>query len=353
LNILCLDGGVAALAHLRFLRHVEQQRPGFLERADLLAGTSDGALAALYLAPRVGAGQTGTLRALDGCIDFFHEVLGVFQLRPGTLARFALGRGRQALAARVREVFERHLGVETLGGLEQRGRKVMVLALERRTWKRRAFRSFDLETQAEREQSLVDLALACSAFPVVLPPHRNPADGREYLDAAPVTNNPALVALREALAHLRRHGGNGPDAMERLRLLSLGATESSGAGSTDERQGLLSWLPETLDRLGFAGWSQLLARHVYLPDFMLQGSVDIIDLQCQDLLGLRYHRVRAALPELDYLASVALPPAILRRRLDALAARWLRPDLPALGWVDATWLAPPGAVARPSGSGTV
>ncbi|MFP2924556.1 hypothetical protein ACLESO_04945 [Pyxidicoccus sp. 3LG] len=126
--------------------------------------------------------------------------------------------------------------------------------------------------------------------------------------------------------------------LERLRVLSLGATESSGARGAGERQGLLSWLPQTLDRLGFAGWSQLLARHVYLPDFMLQGSVDIIDLQCADLLGPRYLRVRPELPELDYLASVALPPEVLRRRLDAAAAAWLRPELPELAWVDAQWL---------------
>lgn len=346
-----MDGGVAAVLHLRLLRHVEQRQPGFLGRADVLAGTSDGALAWLYLAPRLGPEQAGNLRAVDGCIDFFHELLGVFQLRPGTVARYAVGRGRESMAARVREVFERHLGSETLGGLERRGRKLMVLAMDRETWKRRTFRSFDLETQAEREQTLVDLALACSAFPVVLPPHRNPADGREYLDAALVTNNPALVAVREALEHLRRHGA-GTGATERLRLLSLGATESSGAPNSGERQGLLSWLPRTLDRLGFEGWSQLLARHVYLPDFMLQGSVDIIDLQCADLLGPRYHRVRPELPELDLLATVALPPAVLRRRLDAAADRWLRPDLPVLDWLNAEWRALPEVAATASGSGT-
>lgn len=335
MNLLALDGGVAAALNLRLLRALETRRPGFLARADMLAGTSDGALILLYLASRLGPDSAGNLRAVDGCIDFFHELVGTLRLRPRLLAEFALGRGPGGMAARFRECFTRHLGDATLGDLEARGRKVLVMALDRHTWQRRTFRSFDLASDAERGQTLVDLALACCSFPVAFPPHRNPADGREYFDAALVTNNPSLVLVREALEYLKRHGGGG---LEDLRLLSLGATERAGAGR--QRRGLLSWLPGTLDRLGFAGWNQLLGRVIYLPDFILQGSVDIIDLQCADLLGPRYHRVSLSLPEFEYLASVVLPPAVLRRGLDAEAERLLQQERPELAWVDARWREP-------------
>ncbi len=345
MRILSLDGGVCAALHLRLLHHLERRRPGFLARTELMAGSSDGALMLLYLAPRLGPDSSENLRALEGCIAYFHELLGALQLRPGTLARFALGRGPAYIEAQFRNIFTRHLGTETLGGLEQRGRKLLVMVLERRTWKRRTFRSFGLQSEAERGRSLVDVALACSAFPVVRPPYRSEVDGLEYLDGALVTNNPSLVALREALALRVLQGGGGPDKLDELSLLSLGGTENSEAGSTAQRHGgVLSWLPGTLDRLGFAGWSQLLARHVYLPDFMLQGSVDILDLQCADLLGPRYHRVRPLIPELDYIASTALPPEYLRRRLDAHAADWLREEPPELlRWLDAQWMVDPRA----------
>ena len=116
------------------------------------------------------------------------------------------------------------------------------------------------------------------------------------------------------------------------------------------RGGLLSWLPGALDRLGFMGWPQLLTRLVYLPDFMIQGSVDIIDLQCADLLGPRYRRVRPHIPEFDYLASIALPPGLLKRRLDVEAERWFRGEVPELAWVEDQWLAPPRFEARARGA---
>jgi hypothetical protein len=260
------------------------------------------------------------------------------------VAEFATGRGPRGLAARFHECFTRHLGELTLGDLEARGRKLLVMALERHTWQRRTFRSFDLESDYERSQRLVDLALACCSFPVAFPPYRNPADGREYFDAALVTNNPSLVAMRQALEYLKRHGGGG---LEALRLLSLGAMERSEAGRP--RRGLLSWLPSVLDRLGFAGWSQLVGRVVYLPDFILQSSVDIIDLQCADLLGPRYHRVSLSIPEFEYLASVVLPPEALKRNLDREAARLFQQDRPELGWTDSQWLPGKRDIGVPEG----
>lgn len=349
MKILSMDGGIAAALNLRLLRHLEAQRPGFLAGIDLLAGASDGALMSLFLASRLGPDHAGNLRAVTDCIDFFHEVLGVFQLTGKTALRFATGRGPRALAADLERVFERHLGRETLGGLAARGKRALVVAVDRQTWKRQTFKSFDLGPGADRGRTLVDLALSCSAFPVVLPAHRSEADGRAYLDGALITNNPALVAVREALAHLTAAGGGGGDRLGEITLLSLGATESSEHRGEGPRPGLLGWLPGTLDRLGFAGWTQLLSRALYLPDFLIQGSVDIIDLQCADLLGPRYRRVRPPIPELDYLASIALPPDRLRRRLDEEAARWLRPDLPELEWASARWLGDPAASAPAAG----
>lgn len=339
-RVLSIDGGIAAALNLRFLRHVEERRPGFMAGVDLFAGTSDGALLAMFLASRCGRDHRDNLRALDDAITYFHEVLGVFQLTPGTALRFAAGRGPAAMAEAQRRVYARHLGDETLGGLAARRRNLLVLALDHGTWKRRTFKSFDLEGPVERERTLVDLALSCSAFPVVLPMHRSDADGRRYFDAAIVVNNPALVAIHEAAGHLRAHGEvDGRDPTTEITLLSLGATEGQAEeGSPGRgRRGVAGRLPPMLDRLGFAGWTQLFARFVYLPDFLIQGSVDTVALQCESLLGPRFRRVRFDFPELDYLASIALPQAWLRRRLDEDAARQFPERSAELSWVDAHW----------------
>jgi len=295
------------------------------------------ALAALFLSARSGAEPGRDLRALDECIAFLEEVVSVFHLRARTLANFAMGRGPRTLAANLRSVFERHLGSRTLGDLHAEGKKLLVLAVDKQTWRRRTFRSFDFESDADRTRTLVDVALACTAFPVALPAHRSEADGREYLDGALVTNNPSLVAVREALAHLQA-GQEGHEGLDALTLLSLGGTESSAGRDSEPRQGLLSWLPPTLDRFGFAGWSQLLTRFAYLPDFLIQGSVDIIDLQCADLLGPRYRRVRPSIPELDYFLSLALPPGYLKGRLDEAALRCSNSISEELAWLDTHWL---------------
>jgi predicted acylesterase/phospholipase RssA len=328
MRILSLDGGIAVALHLRRLRRLEALAPGFLAGVDLFVGTSDGALAAMFLASRIGPDHGDNLRAVDAAADFFHDVLGVFRVTPATALRFASGRGPRALAEAQRRVFAAHLGDETLGSLAARGRRVLVLAIDRSTWKRCVFANLD--PPADPSRSLVDLALACSAFPVVLPAHRSEADGRAYLDAALVTNNPSLVAVREALATA---GGA-------VTLLSLGATESAEQRSEGPAPGVLGWLPPALDRLGFQGWGQLLARMVYLPDFLIQGSVDIVDLQCAELLGPRYHRARAVIPEIDWLASIALPPERLRRRIDAAAEADAAHDGAAVRWVRERWLVP-------------
>ena len=127
-----MDGGIATALNLRLLRHLESRRPGFLSRTELFAGPSDGALAAMFLASRMGPDSHQNLQALDDCIAFFHDVLAVFQLRARTLADFATGRGPGALAARMQDVFESHLGEETLEGLARRGRRVLVLAMDKR-----------------------------------------------------------------------------------------------------------------------------------------------------------------------------------------------------------------------------
>jgi hypothetical protein len=345
LNILSIDGGVSASLHARVLRQIEEARPGFLAATDLFAGTSDGAFAALYLASRRSGASAENARSLGECVEMLHEILAIFRVSPGAALRVVTGRSPRALASAMRAVLERHFGGETLGDLAERGRKVAVVSIHKKTWKRKVFKSFDFVSDAERRRTLVDVALASAAFPVVLAEHRSEVDGEAYLDGALLANNPTLVAVRAAMDHLAPDGGRGAggrDLLRELAVLSFGATEGLGdEGGEGAGGGLLEKLPRALDRLGFAGWTQLLARPLYFPDFMIQSSVDVIDVQCRALLEDRYRRIRPAIPELDYILSVFASRDWLRERLDREATGRFGAKAGDLGWVRDHWLAAP------------
>ena len=344
MNILSIDGGVSASLHARVLRQIELARPGFLGATDLFAGTSDGAFAALHLASRKGDTPVESVRALDSCVEMLHEILAIFRVSPAAALRVVTGRSPRALAAAMRSVLESYLGGETLGDLAERGRKVAIVSIHRKTWKRKVFKSFDFESDAERRRTLVDVALSSAAFPVVLAEHRSEADGEAYLDGALLANNPALVAVRAAMDHLalEAKGEGGRDLLSELVLLSFGATEGLGENAGEREGGgggLLDRLPRALDRLGFAGWTQLLARPLYFPDFMIQSSVDVIDVQCRALLEDRYRRIRPAIPELDYILSVFASRGWLRERLDREATGRFGAKAGDLEWVRERWAA--------------
>lgn len=50
MRILSLDGGVGSLTYIRLLKRLEELRPGFLSRIDMIVGSSAGAWAGTYLA---------------------------------------------------------------------------------------------------------------------------------------------------------------------------------------------------------------------------------------------------------------------------------------------------------------
>jgi hypothetical protein len=341
MNILSIDGGVSASLHARVLRQIEEARPGFLAATDLFAGTSDGAFAALYLASRQreGGGAAESARVLGECVEMLHEILAIFRVTPGAALRVVTGRSPRALAAAMRAVLERCFGGETLGDLAERGRKALVVSIHRKTWKRKVFKSFDFESDAERRRTLVDVALSSAAFPVVLAEHRSEIDGEAYLDGALLANNPTLVAVRAAMDHQAKSEAGERDLLRSLAVLSLGATEGLGEkGREGPGGGLLEQIPRALDRLGFSGWAQLLARPLYFPDFMIQSSVDVIDVQCASLLEDRYHRIRPSIPELDYILSVFASRDWLRNKLDQESTGRFRPGARDLDWVREHWL---------------
>ena len=90
---IAFDGGPNTLTYLRCLLELEKRIPGFVDRTDLFAGTSDGAFAAAFLASHERIGEP-ELRACIAMIeDVLSEAITPNHLRPlqGALAN-ALGR---------------------------------------------------------------------------------------------------------------------------------------------------------------------------------------------------------------------------------------------------------------------
>jgi predicted acylesterase/phospholipase RssA len=82
LHILSLDGGPAPMLQIHLLRHLEaklrrERRGSLLARADLLSGTSDGALVAIYLAKHLGRGEPVDA-VIEGAVAFMDRYIGAF-----------------------------------------------------------------------------------------------------------------------------------------------------------------------------------------------------------------------------------------------------------------------------------
>ncbi|WP_324956496.1 patatin-like phospholipase family protein [Archangium sp.] len=338
MNILCIDAGVNAAIHLRQLRYLETHHPGLLARVNLIAGSSDGALVALFLAPRLGTGHSSNLRALDECIAFFDELLRAFTLTPRLAARWLTGRGPQAFSSTLEGVVRRHFEGQTLADLARRSTRVVAIAVDGERWARVTFRDFGFASEDEARRPLLDIALASCSFPALMAPYRSRVDGRYYLDGALLFSNPTLVALEEALEHLRHTEGTALERsqLERLNVLSFGIT-----AGTDAARRLRNKRPLGLERLDLPPLMHLLARPLHLPERLLLGLVDIVDMQCKSLLGERYLRLQRPIPLLNYLLGVAFVPERLIQTLDAEATGAWCPTTQELDWVGTRWMAAP------------
>lgn len=325
-RILCLDGAQGPVLQLRLMRRIEERYPGFLDRVDVFAGTSEGGFISLYLAKKLSEGVPAAT-AIEGAIAFTNEALEAFWVGPRQLARLASLRYTLYDGAALRRVLVRHLGADTrLRDLS--GRKVSILTFD--TEKREAKSFHATGPGAEPDAKLVDVAMWSAALPVLFPLHGN----RSFVDGATVNNNPVLAAVGDTLIDLadeEDEGGwlmlNNYSRLHRLRVLSLGAVPARSwrARTRAERRirpdaGLFTWLfgrPE--DRLmellqGASEYNHNLTQrvlgvflyHRFQPEVqMIENFVSLLDLpepapSLRNLVGRMLGKTpdesRAALP---------------------------------------------------------
>lgn len=262
-RILCFDGGgIRGIIPAILLKRLEDELGGvrFYEHADLLAGTSTGAILALALASGIPVDRITALYSQQGPAIF----------RRRLFRRLGLLRAKYDSAA-LEQALEDTFGGKTLGEL-QRGVLVTAFDLDapqkygmKRAWRPKVFHNFEVSGGSDDR----DVRMACAAvYSCAAPTYFPSKDG--FVDGGVFANNPAMCALAQCLD---RRWTSRP-ALDDIVLLSFGTGLN------------LRHLPGLRLDWGVLQW---ICRNRIL-DLLLEGSMQAVDYHCRQLLGERYHR---------------------------------------------------------------
>lgn len=266
-RILTLDGGgIRGVYTAILLQRLAKQVPGFMDRADLLAGTSTGGILALGLASGISIDALIDLYETNGSEIFarsvWHKIREVGEL-------FGPKYGNKNLERMARSTF----GNATLNDLLPRHVVIPTFDLDNdakppgaRMWKAKFFHNFT-GPDSDGAEKVADGALRTSAAPTYFPVYQG------YVDGGVIANNPSMAAMAQAL-----DAGTGKQQLADLRLFSVGTgiTPAYVSGSTLD-WGLVQWAPK-------------------LADMMLEGGMGVADYECARLLGDHYFRLAPVLP---------------------------------------------------------
>jgi patatin-like phospholipase/acyl hydrolase len=278
---------------------------GFLDKLDLVAGTSTGGLLALGIARGLGLEEIRGLYVDDGPKIFddswLDDLLDLGKLR-----------GADYKTAPMRRVFKRVLGADTTLG--QLGKRVLVTAFDldnedpderRRSWKPKLFHNFPGPGN-DRSELAYKVGLYTAAAPTYFPS----VDG--YIDGGVYANNPSMCAL--AQTRDRRYF-DPPVDLDDVVLLSLG----TGASLFYIKGGAHDW--------GYAQWVKPLI------SLMLDGSAGIADYQCSQMLRESYHRLAPV-----FTSGVSIPMDAVKKIPDMIEfADGVRLHA-TVDWLKAHWM---------------
>ncbi len=305
-NILSLDGGGIRVALVaRLLERLDLLRPGFLERVDLIGGSSASGILALMLAAGFSPAEARSFferhapeiyerAGPQGLLEYLFNPGSIEQRRRTSGALYSSSR----LAALLAELF----GGRSLGDLQK---KVMITSFDldneaavrtERTWKAKVFHNFP-SPGFNAGEKVVDVALRASATPGYFP------DYQGYIDGGVFAGNPGIVALAGALQL-----APGLRNLADLALLSIG----SGTNPQFIRDAA-DWSPEQ--------WNERLV------ELVMAASVGVTDFQCRQILGgEHYFRIDPVMPfDVPFDAVEKIPALVeVAGRVDlTLALDWM------------------------------
>jgi hypothetical protein len=314
-RILSLDGGGSrALIPVTLLQRIHDKQPGFLNHVDLIAGTSTSGITALILASRENPAEgleiardlwiqgkklfAESSKAPDSsdfefdtkkAFDSIKSIKSIQSIKSLTSARELWDFGKKALTmnklrgitalaggcayfsqddleSTLFEIFED----KTVADLKH---KIVTPAInigmeDDAHWAPSIIHNLDDRFDS---LSLVEIALRIAAMPILFPSHS------EHIDAALLTNNPALTAVAQILE-------DSAASMDEMRILSIGTGENpiSLHGSDPD--------------LGYAGWMMDPKLPLAMMQAVIETNSQLTNYQCQQIFtGLRYHRLNPKL----------------------------------------------------------
>jgi patatin-like phospholipase/acyl hydrolase len=317
-RVLSFDGGgIRGLLSAVILEQLEKRvGKGWIQRADLMAGTSAGGMIALGLAHGMSPSQLRSLFYDRGPIMFEDSLVDDLV----NLWRIV---GAEYSTDNRRAVLEHLFGSTTLGNLRN---NVLISTFDlhdphpsRNHWKAKFFHNLHTGPKAtgtDRDKRASDVALYTTAAPTIFPS----VDG--YIDGGVVAQNPAMAAVAQTRDPdywpRRAPDGSGTDEgveIDDIVLLSIGTGRNLNRIEGEEKDwGYLQWM-----------------RH-WVDVFLDEGLTEVVHYQCSQILGSKYCRINPIFrngtvgtdeyEKRDYLVQIAETGADMQRALDA-AAEWI------------------------------
>jgi predicted acylesterase/phospholipase RssA len=230
-RVLSFDGGgIRGLYQAKLLEKLKASGLDVAKRADIVAGTSTGAIVAAALA----------IGKEPDAISALYSTVGVTVFPPRGRVRRAFGdptwyfSHNSYSAAVLREALENELGKTTKLG--DCARRLIIPAISLNQYKLKVFDSRD---DSDKNYGLVDVVLASAAAPTYFPPAK--VGDTHYVDGGLCCNNPAFRAVA-------RLSGEQVD-LSRIYVLSIstGAMPITKAGHEFQNLSNVSWARPTID----------------------------------------------------------------------------------------------------------
>lgn len=307
-RILSLDGGgLRGLITARMLDRLtsDANLQGWLDEADLIAGTSTGGILALGLA----SGKAPK----DICDMYIDEGPKIFDDSLwDNITDLGKTIGADYSTNNLRKALKGLFGTKTLSSLKTR---VTIPSFDldnedknpqKRTWKPKIFHNFP-GTDSDGTESIVDVALYTTAAPTFFPS----VDG--YIDGGVFANNPSMIALAQAISTSNKKTERAD--VDDIVMLSIG----TGASLTYIKGQTLDW--------GLAQWAKPLI------SVLTEGVAGISDYQSRQLLGDRYHRLQVTF---DPSENIALDDVGKIPRMDEIGKTADLDDV--IEWIRDVWL---------------
>ena len=263
-RILSLDGGgVYGGTTCVILSRLMEKFPKFVDKIDLIAGTSIGAMLGSLLAKNIGVEEIKEIFP-DAAKEIFTKKLfrNIFA-RLGLCAFYTNDN--------LRKVLEKYCGDIRMKDLDKR---FLVTAFdldnesEPRHWKAKFFHNFDGE-DSDGDTKVIDVLLASTAAPVFFPSYNNMIDG------SVVENNPSMCAVAQT-QDLRAKINPRPK-LEEIALLSIGR---EGCGCYVKGKSL-DW--------GYFSWLGPILQ------IAMDRDSRVVHYQTKKLLNSNYHRISPTL----------------------------------------------------------